>query len=77
MERILIATLFLFITSCDYFDKMARENWEKKQAKAQVNFEEVEKWKQNMKNGKGVLKDPENNILDGIWVDNEFSQSKE
>ena len=34
-------------------------------------------WKQNMKNGKGVLKDPENNILDGIWVDNEFSQSKE
>jgi hypothetical protein len=56
MERILIATLFLFITSCDYFDKMARENWEKKQAKAQVNFEEVEKWKQNLAINESELK---------------------
>ncbi len=56
MERILIATLFLFLTSCDYFDKMARENWEKKQAKAQVNFEEVEKWKQNLAINESELK---------------------
>ncbi|NCN09377.1 MAG: hypothetical protein GW938_05990 [Leptospira sp.] len=66
MKTPIVFLLLLLLTSCDYLDDMARENWQKKQAKNQVNFEDVEKWKQTLAINESELRNLDKSIHDMV-----------
>ncbi|MCG9873955.1 MAG: hypothetical protein MH321_04120 [Leptospiraceae bacterium] len=66
MKTQITLSLILLLTSCDSLEDLARENWEKKQAKNQVNFEDLEKWKQNLAINESELRNLDKAIHDMV-----------